>query len=36
MLVVSVDKAPADFAMHSEEMIGMFWFYCEECGVELK
>jgi hypothetical protein len=36
MLVVSVDKAPADFAMHSEKMIGTFWFYCEEYGVELK
>jgi hypothetical protein len=35
-LTVSVDKALAYFAMHSEEMLGLFGRYCEESGLELK
>jgi len=35
-LTVSVGKALAYFAMHSEEMLGLFGRYCEESGLELK
>jgi len=34
--MVSVDKARAYFATHSEEVLGLFGRYCEESGLELK
>ena len=33
---VSVEKALAYFAMHSETVLGLFGRYCEESGMELK
>ena len=35
-LTVSVEKALAYFAMHSETVLGLFGRYCEESGMELK
>jgi transposase len=35
-LTVSVEKALAYFAMHSETVLGIFGLYCEESGMELK
>jgi transposase len=35
-LTVSVEKALAYFAMHPEEVLGLFGLYCEESGLELK
>jgi len=35
-LTVSVDKALAYFATHSDEVLGLFGRYCEESGLELK
>jgi transposase len=35
-LTVSVDKALAYFATHSETVVGLFGLYCEESGLELK
>jgi transposase len=35
-LTISVDKTFAYFAMHSEEMLGLFGRYCAESGLELK
>src|SRR5215472_16908617 len=35
-LTVSVEKALAYFAMHPEEVLGLFGGYCEESGLELK
>jgi hypothetical protein len=33
---MSVDKALAYFATHSETVLGLFGRYCEESGLELK
>ncbi len=35
-LTVSVEKALAYFATHSEILLGLFGLYCEESGLELK
>jgi transposase len=35
-LTISVEKALAYFAMHPEEVLGLFGRYCEESGLELK
>jgi hypothetical protein len=35
-LTMSVDKALAYFATHSETVLGLFGLYCEESGLELK
>jgi hypothetical protein len=35
-LTISVEKAPAYFATHPEEVVGLFGRYCEESGLELK
>jgi len=35
-LTVSVEKALAFFAMHSDEVLGLFGRYCEESGLDLQ
>ena len=35
-LTISVEKALTYFAMHPEEVLGLFGRYCEESGLELK
>ena len=35
-LTISVEKALTHFAMHPEEVLGLFGCYCEESGLELK
>jgi transposase len=35
-LTIAVEKALAYFAMHPEEVLGLFGRYCEESGLELK
>jgi transposase len=35
-LTISVDKALAYFATHSETVLGLFGLYCEESGLEIK